>query len=359
MFISLDTNVLYTLINRKLLGINDCSSIDIIALNKFISTQETITIPSCVFVEMITRFRNEPDKIKMIVDYLIGQKFNISSTGTIDIFKNPILKNGHIDYQLVDNYFNKKIKSESELIHVMLIVIENSYFQFLLQQKGLPSWKIDLIASRYLENIVLPKSSHDQTRILLSLIDGYRLNEVEKRTKEVFLQLLYEECQLYYIMAELITDDNYPNNSDEYENLKQAARTTMQNIGITQGTNIHNAITFQMNNSTNFVRFVGQVIPNSLHPKGYSQLQTDYMLTLLESWVSVNRRIRKNDVYDIYLLGAIITPEKMRDHVKKKHPESFNVYDCQTALLTFDRTMIRFLQQNHPTSYLLADQFLM
>lgn len=354
--IFLDANAFYWYYGRDKLGIPSPQKVDEVALRRFLDMRKDKGLPSSVYMEIITHFRDYPEKLKSIILFIKTKDIKIYNnyqkccvtpdelTCTLFMSNSEICKYANLTK-------TKKIDIEINFAVLFLETVRLLYLEFRKknmpslteEQKGMISYYIGKQVNK--ENIT--KYKNEFTNILEK---GYETNNEEKTLKDSYIDALNEECISINLLIELIM--NYENKEVSLIELLQKKYAELIACGFDTDSpekETMKNIVSELSSNLTYLNYSKERISQIFKKKKFASHQCEYIRDImLTAWLERGQKLRKNDIFDMLCVGAL-------DY--KNSNNKCVLLDNTTYLLSFDKTMKKYLNQKSTCSYNLIKKF--
>lgn len=361
MYYCFDANAVYTYFGRENLNMISNKKIDT-SLFKRKMNNANIIIPSCVLIEMVIHFRDNQTLWDELSGFITknSDRIQIIQTGTFKIAlsngKIPLLLCPIIDW-IVPKLLEAKINDESAVVYMVLSLITCVYLKFCIYKKS-EKEDIDDIVVESLKQYDQNKHDEILRRIKNEIKKGYDLKDKHCYLKQCIDSLLYEMCRDIWVLSEILLNIKPKNEINEkiLQQLFISAEQEIKKQGKNNDSLISQKIALDLEIDSDFIKsFKDDIFVNVLINKGYNRIQAQYAYLLFENWALLGKKIKKNDIYDWFLLGCLGNEQILFNKAQPSLPN--HVIDYRLALITFDEEIQKFLKIHHPLSYKEIKQF--
>lgn len=369
-FIFFDTNAFYNYVGRNNIT-PDTTFVSSISYDcetyKNNCANEIKSLCSCSFMEMMTRFRNEKEAIKNIINLIEVNDFLISKVGKKDFddksfvkeIKDAIYSNNDSKYNtLMDDICLQKSRMEANWIYTFAADISLCYMLLLAEEFDKNEQKEDLkrLYSMCFENNI----QAEKDDIAEKLFNGYKSNAEKETAKTIFYEYIWEFCLvartfLEYLKAHFQGKDTSKISNEEF---KKEIEKDIPSSTETNKKEIAEIITnFFKNNPAKYETFIDSLIDKFNDNNQMDLLQSKYIRTIIDKLFKVHssdksQEFKKNDIIDFIVLGSI--SGKMLESIRGYCPKC--VKD-DLLLVTFDKSILLHLKDNCPNSFNFISNF--
>ena len=346
----IDANAFYWYFGRQFLGLSATQPIDVAKLNTMFDSR-LICMPSSVYMEIITHFRNEPQKLKNIVTFILRK--NIKIINNISKY----YKWSKDELVCASMMNEKDIRSYAHTIYQQKINIETAFsvsFFEIVRLLYLEYKKNDLELNENYKNTLMYKmgtcrseQNHKKYSDVFrtALEQGYRVNKEAKALKDAYISALNDECISINFYIQLLS--NYEDQTKDLLDILEREYSDLCEKGF-DGINSYEGtmkgIKFQLNTDQKYLSYAINRIAKIFKKKGFNKYQCSYIEEIMfSSWLKRAKKIEKNDIFDMFCIGVL-------DYKADSTPQNILV-DTTTYLVSFDTTMEIFLLNAHTHSY--------
>lgn len=362
MNIVMDTNVLYHLYGRNKLGMVDNNNkINNIRLNALVRNNDSY-ITSITLIEIMTRFRSNPEIIRDLFQYIVSHNFSLISLGISDISYDDLVNISNSSNDIIKfkikQIIKDKIRAESHFASIMLLIELEQYYYYYFEKsklfnKNFNQYPLDIqiiIRDSFFEKYFNCDLYSRIKRILRkALKNGYSIDQnnrmADKYLKRAFDEILKDECASFLLFLNLIIDSNLDLiiNWGNFENINMPRYQSLIEQIINQDDYTR---LFSENNNIN--RCIRNVLSKFEKQSGLAvyeeykfQLQetskpidtkipVEYIGKMMDHWLINGSKYEKNDILDMPIL-RVLTLDKF-------------------VLITFDEMMQEYIREIHHAS---------
>jgi hypothetical protein len=300
-------------------------------------------ITSISISEVIFKLRNDPTKLKEIVDYLITNDFQIVQIGylPIEIEKVVEIYEGNISNDnlcFINEVVQNKIKVEKEFTTFFFTCVCCAIANAIIENE------IEPVKSRLnftFRSVINGNLEFIKKKIDDAYIEAYQSTNIQKSIKQEFAELLrlfLINLMSFYNIAKNSEDPNIQitnNNAEwlaeqlfslkEYKRLKKYIKTPL--------------LAFKDNTTQKYIkRFLQDELPKYLETEEIDEFFLKYAKRKLNTLIDSGGTFYKNDMLDLMIVIAL------------------NL--SQFQLITVDKDMLKFLREAHPSSWNLSQSML-
>lgn len=345
----MDANVIYSLFGRDKLGFTS-KPVDEEALKHFLEGKE-LGLPASVFIEIITHFRNDADKLYDLIQFV--SRCGMSIYNNIpDYCYEPsqlcILNNmSKVELQsYAMTLLKKKIEIEAKFVLLFHEITRDLYAEYRL--------RISKLSEEHKCNVLTyiarkgDKDCAEQLEAELSsqLTQGYEMHNEQRILKNFYIEKLNESC----IFIDLIISSVEAYNNSETDFIKVIQNTYQKSVdeGLdgSNGTMKHLEEVFAEDKE--FLADAKTKIADMFGRRSYSKKQTKYLSEIMfTAWYDRSQKLKKNDIFDMFAVGCLDS--------KSRSQALCVLEDNSPYLISFDRTMKSFIQTVNQNNYLMID----
>lgn len=350
----LDVNALYWYIGVEKLGFTGQCGVNAGKLCKFMDAQQVRYIPSSVYLEMVTHFRQQPDKLKIILKFLEEKNFKIENiigggyecknyelTFAINMNETELVKYAR-------SLLQKKINIEASFAYTFAEIVRIIYLEYLMRLGGVEneSEKSLIIATLGREQF---DQGHEKekAKFIQALTEGYERDDEARAIQDVYIQFLEEQC-----LWQKLFIDNWialiKNNEKQEVNLQKSVRKILEKLARENG--VMKTIHTTAFSDTQFLIEASERISEIFVKRNYSKSQAGYLRDVMfPAWFNTAQKLRKNDIFDMLCVGVL--------DIKAPINSRIVIEDRDTYLITFDQTMRGYIKNVKPYNDKIIDSF--
>lgn len=353
--IFLDANAFYWYYGRDKLGIPSPQKVDEVALRKFLDSRLDKSIPASVYMEIITHFRNSPEKLTGIVSFIISKNLKIyNNYQNCNITSKELTYVSFMGGTEILKYANimktKKIDIESSFAVLFFEIVRLLYLEYRKEniasltehQKGILSYMSEQSSK---ENVSIYKNKFTET-----LEKGYEVNDEEKTLKDDYIDALNEQCVFINLFIELTL--NYTNEEISLVDLLQTKYAELKANGFdldSSGKETMKNIVDELRSNITYLNYAKERISNIFKKSKFTLHQSEYIRdVMLPAWLERGQKLRKNDIFDMLCVGVL----DFKDNGNK-----CMFLDNASYLLSFDSAMKNYLSEKSKASFNLIKTF--
>ena len=204
----------------------------------------------------------------------------------------------------------------------------------------------------YIGNEELEK---DRTTLKSSLVAGYVIGEEEKQLKNTYISLLEEKCFFIDTVIRLVLIWNQDGPNHDFIAEIKRVYSEYQSGKLAKDNFVMERIRTELKTDAAFLNLakprIAQMFTSAGSRKsGFSPIQAKYIETVMfDAWMDRGQKIKKNDIFDMLFIGCAAHVEVRRNRIVP--------VDTSTYLLSFDKTVKRFIAENRPSNIQKIDSF--
>lgn len=344
----LDANTVYSYYGRKELGMNS-TPVKEEALREFLNFRKDKSLPVSVLIEIITHFREKPEVLVNLIEFCV-EKGILLYNNIPDYIVNPDSFNMLMLFKKNDmrvyaeTILEKKIEIESKFTALFCMIIKELYAYYIFQYSKEFTAEQLINIYEFIANGNNPK--YLITIIAKKLREGYKMHDEAKQLKEVFLEIIEDECSeidmLYAMFSATIKDKKDILSEIQKGYTKRVQRVTQRENGTMK------YIVDTLVKDKQFLHYSIERITGLLERGKYSLSQREYVKDVMfPAWLERGQKLQKNDIFDMLYWGCL-------DYNDKKEKNSILV-DNNPYLITFDKRMKKYLASINPVNAKLSD----
>jgi hypothetical protein len=359
MIYALDANAFYTYYGREKLNMEPNRKINNNAYCDFLDKQPLKILPTSVFIEIAVYFRKDFDIWVKIRKFIKDKDLIFITTASDrfnegDFLKLLLVENTKAFYSYIEDICNKKIAGEAEAIYYILNSIMGEYFTFSFRKEH-PAVGEQIAARLFIAFDNAVRNIYIE-EIKKALLEGYCNGCEKNEAKTKYIDIIADMYKHIYLISKSFDIDRGFNKINE-EEIKELFKKVKDQLEV-QGLGADKAVKKQLLENQYFAGTQHlEIMKQVLERKNYSDFQAKYMMYTLQAWFNARKRIDKNDVYDLYFLGILDRKPEIKSYLNKNRANQCNVLDDRVIAITFDETVLAFLEVHHSLSYEQIAQF--
>lgn len=345
----LDANAIYSLFGRDKLGFTS-KPIDEEALKRFLERKE-LGLPASVFIEIITHFRNDADKLYDLIQFVLTCGMPIYNN-IPDYCYEPaqlyILRNMSRDelQSYAMTLLKKKIEIEAKFVLLFHEITRDLYAEYKLRSSKISGQHKDNVLTYIAEKGYKDCAEQLETELISQLTQGYEIHDEQRILKNFYIEKLNESC----IFIDLIISCAEAYNDSETDFIKVIQNTYQKSVneGLdgSNGTMKHLGEVFAEDKV--FLADAKSKIADMFGRRSYSKKQTKYLSEIMfTAWYDRSQKLKKNDIFDMLAVGCLDSKPRTR--------AACVLEDNSPYLISFDGIMKSFIQTVNQSNYLVID----
>lgn len=337
--IFLDANAFYSYFGRGSLGMTS-SPVDEVALKHYLDGRDDKSLPTSVFIEVVTHFRNDPARLKNILRFREEKGLRLYNNIPDYVVDPDELTCVHyMNEQELSGYaeriLKKKIEIESKFTLLFYEITRVLYAYYKLENTDkLSQENKDSVLSYIGRDVYRQHSSSVEQDLVNELTKGYDENKEQKVLKDFYIKQLNEACLFIDILisgAEACKDEN--------SDIIKSIQDTYQNQ-VNQGMDGENGtmpcIVDTLSTDTNFLEGAKSRIAKMFKKGKYTDTQTSYLRNVMfTAWFDRAQKLKKNDIFDMFYVGCL--------DCKGSNSNRCILVDTSSYLITFDGALKSFI----------------
>lgn len=349
--IFLDANAFYSYYGRSSLGMTS-SPVDEEALRQYLDGKNNKSLPTSVFIEIVTHFRNDPQKLKSVLRFR-EEKGLILYNNIPYYVVNPdeltcvhLMGEGELS-GYAKRVLQKKIEIESKFTLLFYEITRDLYAHYKLEStKELSEDNKDSVLSYIGRDIYRQYGSSLEQELIDELTKGYDEKKEQKVLKEFYIQKLNEACLFIDIIiagSEACKDEK----SDLIKEIQDAYKHAI-NSGMDGENGTMPNIVDTLSTNESFLDNAKRKIAAMFKKGHYSDAQVLYLrYVMFGAWFDRAQKLRKNDIFDMFCVGCL--------DCKKIEQAQCVLVDNSSYLISFDSTMKEFIGRVKPNNLQLIE----
>lgn len=334
----LDANAFYSFYGRNKLN-SSSYPVDEEALRTFLKNKN-VKLPTSVFIEIITHFRNDPRILKDIIRFR-----NLNQISLYNNIPDYCVTSDELTYislfdeddiqRYANNLLSKKIEIECNFVTLFYEITRDLYAYYKLETEP--------TLSEYNKNSLLNyigKNGQKKYKPIIkndfrdNLTQGYNRGQELQILKKFYIDELNEACRnIDVIIAGSVSVKN--TESDLIGDMYSAYQSSLFANNDRTMNNIVDTLSTDVTFLTNAKNRISRMFAKS----GYTKTQILYLRDVMFcSWFDRAQKLRKNDIFDMFCVGCLDFKEK----------SECLLIDTSSYVISYDKTMQKFIGSVHP-----------
>lgn len=335
----LDANAFYSYFGRSKLGMTS-SPVDENVLATYLDKQQEKSLPTSVYIEIITHFRNNSKVLKEILvfirnkglplynnipDYVVGPD-EITCVGIMDE-KNL--------YSYAEKLLRSKIDIESKFTLLFFEITKNLYAHYKLESATeLSEDNKNSILNYIGRNGFKEYGGILKGKIQKELESGYEENKEQKLLKDFYIYELNEACIFIDIIVAACVACK-AEDSDIIECIQGVYQDSV-NLGMDGEKGTMPCIVDTLAIDTQFLSDAKQRIASMFEKWHYTHSQIVYLRDMMfTAWFDRGQKLQKNDIFDMFCVGCL-------DYQDERKNECI-LMDLSSYIISFDKQIKKYL----------------
>lgn len=344
--IFLDANAFYSYFGRSKLNFYS-SLVDEKRLRKYLEKKSEKSLPTSVFIEIMTHFRDNPLLLEEIVNFIKNKNLKLyNNIPDYVISTDELTCVGIMDGASLKEYANKLLKSkieiESRFTLFFLEITKDLYARYKLESiNELSQPNKDSILSWIGRTVFEEYGKLLEKEIKKELEKGYVDNKEQNILKKFYIQKLNEACTLIDMtIAGCINLEN--ENIDIIDAIQNAYQKNID-LGMDGKNSTMFYIVDTLLSDKEFLNLARLKISEMFKKGGYSNFQRVYLRDVMfTAWFERGQKLKKNDIFDMLCIGCL--------DYKDTRKSSCILIDSSSYIITFDKKMKEFLGVVRPNN---------
>ena len=350
--IFLDANAFYSYYGRSKLGMTS-EPVDEERLKKYLEQQREKSLPTSVYIEIMTHFRNNPKVLQNLLEFRYAKGLPLfNNIPDYVVSEDEITSVAYMDQAALKNYADRLLKSkiqiESKFTLLFFEITKDLYAHYKLEMTdGLSQKNKDAILG-YIGRVAYKEYQNLlEERIKVELQSGYDENKEKKVLKDFYIQELNEAC----VLTNIIIQGCVACKQDKEDIISIVQQTYQKSIesGLDGNTGTMPCIVDTLATDQHFLD-IAKVKVSEMFKKGkYSATQRRYLRDVMfTSWFERGKKLDKNDIFDMLCVGCL-------DHIDKTK-NACVLIDASSYVLSFDTRMKNFIGTVKPENLRLIEK---
>lgn len=349
--IFLDANAFYSYYGRAKLGMTS-TPVDEFKLRNYILTKECVSLPTSVYIEIITHFRDNPNILINIIQFIVNNNIKLYNNIPRYIIEpaevHCVQFMNEVDIvKYANRLLNEKINIESEFTVCFFEITSLLYAKYRIDFTN----EFSDIAKDSIFKFIGAENLKGYANTLKGIIkqelaDGYAGHTEQKSLKDIYIGELEQTCLFIELIISSAIAIN-KNESDLIEVLKQtyAERESFSNN--THNSTMTSIVDAFLKNQT-FLGYAKERISKMFIKHGYSKSQIAYLKDVMFSaWFERGQKLQKNDIFDMFCFGCLDFVDKTKE---KNIPIDYSPY-----ILSFDDRMKKYIGVLSPNNLTIIE----
>ncbi len=348
----LDANAFYSYFGRSKLGMTS-SPVDENILTKYLDKQQDKRLPTSVYIEIITHFRNNPKLLKEIIEFR-RNKGLILYNNILDysVSPNEITCVSMMDEKSLCNYADEllrnKIKIESKFTLLFFEITRNLYAHYKLESATeLSEDNKNSILDYIGINGFKEYGDILKEKIQKELASGYEENKEQNVLKKFYINQLNEACIFIDIIVAACIACK-AEDSDIIECIQGVYQDSV-NLGMDGEKGTMPCIVDTLATDTQFLSDAKQRIASMFEKWHYTNSQIAYLRDMMvTAWFDRGQKLQKNDIFDMFFVGCL-------DYQDERKNECI-LMDLSSYIISFDKQIKKYLGIAMPRNLKLIEK---
>lgn len=349
----LDANALYWYIGVDKLGFTDQSGVDERKLCIFLDRHQVHCIPSSVYMEIITHFRRQPDKLRIILKFLESKNFKIANNfGGYLCTAYEVSKAFNMNDDELKEYahrlLQKKINIESGFVLSFAEIVRLLFLEYTLRICHVDDEEDKSVLLQYLgREYFLEVQNEVKVEFTNILTEGYKNNNELREIQDHYIKYLEEGCLFERAFVDLWIA-NKAGREDLLSELKKSGRKMYGKLSRDNG--VMKTIRATALTDKKFLEEAKSKISQMFISRQYSKNQAGYLRDVMfPAWFNSAQKFKKNDIFDMLCAGAL--------DINDPIPAMSVLEDKKTYLITFDEAMRSYIRNINPYNDKIIERF--
>lgn len=339
----LDANAFYSYFGRGRLGMTS-SPVDEKVFEDYLNKITNKSLPTSVFIEIVTHFRNNSKLLKEIITFITKNKLRLyNNIPDYCVSPDELTCVCILDDVSLSNYANnmmsKKIDIEAKFVFTFYEITRDLYTHYKIES-------IQNLSKTQKQSIMsyIGRKGFDENikqKFVDELKSGYEQNDEKKAIKDCYIKELNEACLISDIIVEgcRVCEDQ---NVDIIEHIKNIYQTSI-NSGLDGKNTTMKYINSAFSTDEGFLTIAKAKIAGMFRKGKYTNSQIKYLQDVMfTAWYNREQKLQKNDIFDMFCVGCMDVVEPSSNACILK--------DTTSYLISFDKVMKKFIGEVKPTN---------
>lgn len=350
----LDANAWYWYFGRNELEMISSANVDENKLITELNRIEKKSIPTSVYIEVVTHFRDNPELLQKLLKHRFVNRMKIyNNIPDYVITPEEIEFTACVGWDELKSYayrmLDKKIDIETRFIYIFVEIMSLLFFAYKLdltpdlteeEKQSIDNW----IREVYRQN----RDEKKMIEIKDALRNGYMVNDEARVIKNKYIEILNREC----IFIELILNGCLAVKEKKKDILSVLQLTYEQVVqdGLDGNNGTMKYIDDVLSTDLIFLDYAKDKFSIMFQKHGYTKIQCLYLKEIMfDAWMNRRQKLRKNDIFDMFCVGVLDCNKSAQDD---------NVLvDNNSYLISFDAVMESFIIRNHGISASIINRY--
>lgn len=347
----LDANAFYSYYGRSRLGMAS-SPVNETALCHFLDGRNEKSLPTSVFMEIVTHYRDDPDTLMNLIRFRKQKELPLyNNIPDYCISTDEITAVSIAGKTGIQNYAKKileeKIKIETRFTFLFYEITRDLYAHYKLEQNSKLTDEQKEKVLVFLARKDFKKHAEKLESIFeTTLRNGYETHKEQNILKNLYIKELNEACLIIDIMITGFSSA-VQGDDDIIANL-QMTYQEMTNKGLDGMNGTMPVIVDTLAKDNTFLQQAKAKVADMFKRGKYSPTQRVYLRDVMfTAWFDRGQKLQKNDIFDMFCVGCL-------DYVDPKETENILI-DRTSYVISFDDRMKTFLGTVRPQNKALIE----
>lgn len=335
----LDANAFYSYFGRSKLGMIS-SAVDENILTTYLDKQQDKSLPTSVYIEIITHFRNNPKLLKEILEFRRNKGLILyNNIPDYSVSPDEITCVGIMNEKSLCSYADKllqsKIDIETKFTLLFFEITTILYAHYKLESATeLTEDNKNSILNYIGINGFKKYGDILKGKIQKELEFGYEENKEQQVLKDFYIYELNEACIFIdIIVAACVACKN--DDSDIMECIQETYKNLL-NLDIDRNNATMSCIVHTLATDTQFLSDAKQRISSMFKKWNYNCSQIAYLRDIMfTAWFNHRQKLHKNDIFDMFFVGCL-------DYKAERKNECV-LMDLSSYIISFDNKIKEYL----------------
>lgn len=317
------------------------------ALKAFLDRHQDKSLPTSVYIEIVTHFRNNPKALKKLLDFRYSKHMPLYNNtpdyiiDEVEITMVHLLRETDLQAYAM-KVLERKIKIEIKFTQMFFDITRSLYAHYRLNKafnNGLDDTKMDILLRFLVKDLFKNCAENFQSRLQIELENGYANNNEKRIHKNYYINELSKACSVIDIWISGIIA--YMKNDDDIISAMQNGYQDVQRRGLDCADGTMQSIVDTLAQDTAFLNAAKSKIANMFIKGQYSKTQIAYIRDVMfTAWFDRGQKLQKNDIFDMLCVGCL-------DYHENKKTGNVMI-DNSSYIITFDDRMKQFIGNVKP-----------
>jgi len=349
--IFLDANAFYSYYGRSRLGMYS-SPVNEMVLRNFLDSRKEKSLPTSVFMEVVTHFREDPDALMNLIRFREQKELSLyNNIPDYCISPDEITAVSIAGKRGIQSYARKvleeKIKIETKFTFLFYEITRDLYAHYKLEQNSkLNDEQKENVLAFLARNNFEEHAEKLENIFKTTLRNGYETHKEQNNLKNIYINELNKACLMIDIIITAVSST--VQGDDDISAKIQMIYQEMMSEGLDGMNGTMPVIVSTLAKDNTFLQQAKTKVADMFERGKYSFTQREYLRDVIfTAWFDRGQKLQKNDIFDMFCAGCL-------DYVDHKATDNM-LMDRTSYVISFDDRMKCFLEVVRPYNKVLID----